>query len=47
MAAHTHKRDCGQRIPQLEKGLQRARILQLTKRINRIRTNTKNKDKSK
>ena len=44
--AHTHIGECGQRVPLLEKGLQRERYLQLTNRINRYVKITKNKDKS-
>ena len=32
--AHTHRGECGQKIPRLEKGFQRERNLQLTNRIN-------------
>ena len=45
--AHTHRGEYGQRVPWLEKGLQRERNLQLTNRINRIRRIPKYKDKSK
>ena len=38
-AARTHRGECGQRVPRLEKGLQQERNLQFTNRINRIRTN--------
>ena len=46
-AVHTHKEKCGQRVPRLEKGLQRERNLQLTNRIKEYVQITKNKDKSK
>ena len=46
MTTHTHKEKCGQRVPRLEKGLQRKRNPQLTNK-KKIRTKTKNKDKSK
>ena len=36
---HTHRGESGQNVPWLEKGLQRERNLQLTDRINKIRTN--------
>ena len=38
-ATHTHRGECGQRVPQLEKGVQRERNRQLTNIINGIRTN--------
>ena len=44
---HTHRGKCGQRVPRLEKGLQRDIHLQLTNRISCICQITKNKDKSK
>ena len=41
-ATHTHRRECGQRVPQLEKGLQKERNLQLTNKINISRIHTNN-----
>ena len=38
-ATYTHRGECGQRVPRLDKGLQRERNLQLTNKINRIRIN--------
>ena len=39
MAAHTHRGECGQKVPRLKKGLQKERNMQLTNRINRIHIN--------
>ena len=42
MTAHTHIRECGQRVPRLKKGLQKEKNLQLSKSLQLTPTLTMN-----